>query len=107
MALSNISSPYYAHTPFYIDTKEGRYLVLKALKVCNIRNVECDSAKASCVLKVEKPVVSACERPLSPCERAARASSPSRANNAIPFMKTNMLEDIQANNRNVVSRILG
>ncbi|UXK56541.1 DNA-binding phosphoprotein (1), partial [Monkeypox virus] len=44
-----------AHTPFYINTKEGRYLVLKAVKVCDVRTVECEGSKASCVLKVDKP----------------------------------------------------
>ncbi|ADT91066.1 nucleic acid binding phosphoprotein [Cotia virus SPAn232] len=93
----------HAHTPFYIDTKEGKYLVLKAIKVCDIRKVECNSGSASCVLKVDKPTPS-CERSMSPCERAR---SPTRRNDVVPFMRTNMLEDIQNSNRNMVSRILG
>ncbi|WXH61245.1 DNA-binding phosphoprotein (1), partial [Monkeypox virus] len=56
-----------AHTPFYINTKEGRYLVLKAVKVCDVRTVECEGSKASCVLKVDKPSSPTCERrPSSP-----------------------------------------
>ncbi|WIV42219.1 DNA-binding phosphoprotein (1), partial [Monkeypox virus] len=51
-----------AHTPFYINTKEGRYLVLKAVKVCDVRTVECEGSKASCVLKVDKPSSPTCER---------------------------------------------
>ncbi|ABQ43505.1 DNA-binding virion core protein [Tanapox virus] len=105
--MASLKNQYYTHTPFFIDTKEGRYLVLKAIKACDIRKVDCDVSKASCVLKVEKPT-STCDRPMSPCERAAKSSSPNGRNNSvIPFMRTNMLEDIQTNNRNVMSRILG
>ncbi|QHR82572.1 nucleic acid binding phosphoprotein [Brazilian porcupinepox virus 1] len=92
------------HTPFYIDTKEGKYLVLKAIKVCDIRSVECNAASASCVLKVDPPPSPSCNRPPSPCERA-RSNSPNRRNDGVAFMRTNMLEDIKNNNRNIVSRI--
>ncbi|QAV38395.1 m26L [Myxoma virus] len=98
-------SVYHTHTPFYIDTKEGKYLVLKAVKVCDIRTIECSGEKASCVLKVEKTSPTCDRKPMTPCERAARSSSPQ--NRGVPFMRTNMLEDLQASNRNVVSRILG
>ncbi|AVI09661.1 putative DNA-binding phosphoprotein [Sheeppox virus] len=100
------NSQYYANTPFYITTKEGKYLVLKAIKVCDIRTVECDGDKASCIFKVEKSNQT-CDRQSSPCERAERSSSPNRGNNSVPFMRTNMLEDLQAKNRTVMSRILG
>ncbi|QQG31519.1 DNA-binding virion core protein [Swinepox virus] len=99
-------NPFITNTPFYINTKEGKYLVIKAIKVCDIRTVDCEGTKASCVLKVEKPT-SPCERTMSPCERAARSSSPTRNPNTVPFIRTNLLEDMQANNRSVVSRILG
>ncbi|AEN03623.1 VP11 [Yokapox virus] len=92
---------YFNTTPFYINTLEGKYLVLKAVKVCDIRTVECESSKASCVLKVEKPTSPSCER---------RSSSPvkcDRQAKQVPFMRTDMLQNMFNTNRDTVaSRLL-
>ncbi|AUL80160.1 putative DNA-binding phosphoprotein [Vaccinia virus] len=93
-----------AHTPFYIHTSEGIYLVLKAVKVCDFRTDESEESNASCVLKVDKPSSAACERrPLSP-SRCERMNNPGTQ---VPFMRTDMLQSMFAANRdNVASRLL-
>ncbi|QCW07365.1 CPXV066 protein [Camelpox virus] len=93
-----------AHTPFYINTKEGRYLVLKAVKVCDVRTVECEGSKASCVLKVDKPSSPSCERRPSSPSKCERMNNPGKQ---VPFMRTDMLQNMFAANRdNVASRLL-
>ncbi|AST09247.1 VP11 [Murmansk poxvirus] len=93
----------HAHTPFYINTTEGRYLVLKAVKVCDVRTVECEGSKASCVLKVEKPASPACERRIvSPTVKCDRQPT-----KQVPFMRTDMLQNMFNTNRDTVaSRLL-
>ncbi|QDJ95064.1 DNA-binding phosphoprotein [Hypsugopox virus] len=107
-------NPHYANTPFFVDTKEGKFLVLKAIKMCNVPTVPCLESKASCVLQVDKPP-SACDvkRKQTPCERAASPPQPGircervkeQTNPHVPFMKTNLLENIQTNNQNMMARL--
>ncbi|ANS71112.1 DNA-binding phosphoprotein [Pteropox virus] len=118
-------------TPFYINTAMGRVLVLKYIKVCEIPEVQCAATKAMCVLKTEEPMSPKCERapascPLSPSRQPqppACPLSPSRQqpvcplsptrqtvvprNNNVPFMNTNLLENLFSSNKNAVSKILG
>ncbi len=92
--------------PFFINAKDGRYLVLKALKVCDIPTVECQESKASCVLKLDKPsspcAVSPKQITETTCERIASPTT-----QQVPFMRTNLLENIFTTNRNSAARILG
>ncbi|ASK51235.1 DNA-binding phosphoprotein [Eptesipox virus] len=99
-------NPHYANTPFFVDTKDGKYLVLKAIKMCNVPTVPCLESKASCVLQVEKPK--------SVCDTSKRISSPPQPTGikcervreqTVPFMKTNLLENIQTNNQNMMARL--
>nr|WGO62660.1 VP11 [Wadden Sea poxvirus] len=91
--------------PFFINTNEGRFLVLKYIKVSDIRTLECDINKtASCLLKDDdKQQTSPCNKQLSP--QISKCSEPK--DNHIPFMKTNILENMFNTNKNNASRILG
>ncbi|AAR83476.1 DNA-binding protein [Canarypox virus] len=60
--------PRYFVSPFILNTDDGRYLVLKAIKLCNVKTLDCMRKESSCVLKVEKPK--------SPCPIVAPDSGP-------------------------------
>ncbi|AAC55158.1 MC030R [Molluscum contagiosum virus subtype 1] len=86
--------------PFIVDTVQGRFLVLKYVKLCGVKTVECKGATASCVLKVEKPE--------SPCERRSPSPppSPGKCEPQVPFMRTNLLASMFSENKNNAAKML-
>lgn len=86
------------HTePFIIDTEIGQMLVLKAVKLCKVRTVACNSGTASCVLKVDKPG--------SPCARRSPPGSP-LTERQVPFMQTNVLADMLSANKATAAKLI-
>ncbi|CCD83205.1 putative DNA-binding protein, major component of a nucleoprotein com [Squirrelpox virus] len=94
----------YVDVPFIVNTVEGRLLVLKAVKICNVRTVEQSAPAASCVLKLDQPDEGTCKA-LSP-PGSPRCERPDN-NGPVPFMRTNLLESVFNTNRNSAAKLLG
>ncbi|QRY18931.1 ORF-61 [Teiidae poxvirus 1] len=88
-------------TPFILNTEDGKYLVLKAVKLCNLRTIDCMKQEASCVLKVDKPP--------SPCPMSSPESTTKCYQRPAPqlrFMNTGALSNLFANTTERASRVI-
>ncbi|ARF02714.1 SWPV1-119 [Shearwaterpox virus] len=101
--------PKYFVSPFILNTDEGRYLVLKAIKLCNVRTLDCMKQETSCVLKVEKPQ--------SPCPIKSPDSGPQcmiqtqnqnqrQQTPQLRFMNTGTLSNLFSNTTDRAARMM-
>ncbi|AAF44447.1 DNA-binding protein [Fowlpox virus] len=101
--------PKYFVSPFILNTDEGRYLVLKAIKLCNVRTIDCMKQETSCVLKVDKPQ-SPC--PISSSDSAPKCymqqTSPQQQRQApqLRFINTGALSNLFANTTDKAARVI-
>ncbi|AYP74199.1 DNA-binding protein [Fowlpox virus] len=101
--------PRYFVSPFILNTDEGRYLVLKAIKLCNVRTLDCMKQETSCVLKVEKPQ-SPC--PINPpdsgpkCMIQTQQPQQTQQTPQLRFMNTGTLSNLFSNKTDRAVRIM-
>ncbi|ATI20973.1 DNA-binding phosphoprotein [Western grey kangaroopox virus] len=77
--------------PFVLVTSEGKFLVLKAVRLCNLKTVDCNAGSASCVLKVDKPD--------PPCPRRASPPGSPKCEQQLQFMRTDLLSNLFNTNK--------
>ncbi|QRI42847.1 DNA-binding virion core protein [Mudlarkpox virus] len=106
--------PKYFVSPFILNTDEGKYLVLKAIKLCNVRTLDCMKQETSCVLKVEKPQ-SPC--PINPPDSGPKCMiqttqqpnqqpNQQRQQTQLRFMNTGTLSNLFSNKTDRAVRIM-
>ncbi|AAR98374.1 ORF017 DNA-binding phosphoprotein [Bovine papular stomatitis virus] len=81
--------------PFIVNVEgQGRVLVLRYVKLCEVPEARCEAPRTSCVLKVDPPKSPVCDRRPVPLSPTACVRTPPGSPGATPFMPTNMLESL-------------